>query len=346
MGIFKQKKGRISMLTKKFKSNKFYEVTRYFLKYGHDYDEIDGNTTVWDSLEKAKSFIEKYRFNRKFYSATVEEITVDREITVEDYKEHNYKCVSYQKVYSEDYDGNFEETPETIYYLNDEKRNNTEKEDVYKIFQVDEGTAWCIEAKTLTEAKEIAKKYKGNIVIKKGLKIVAEFNNIDDEKEYKIYFGNDRTFGVQTVGLQSALELGQSYAKYHAGEKITVIDEDKNIIQEFFEEKKEPVKSNIKAKTNLKSRYLTKKEWDNSHKYFTSWANIGDVVDEETVQHFRDCVSPIAYDAMYLQCGEPYKHGANPKTGKWEPAFITFARELGSWVYKGICFYREYEDVG
>lgn len=334
------------MLTKKFKSNKFYEVTRYFFKYGHEYDEVDGNTTVWDSLEKAKAFIEKYRFNRKFYSATVEEITVDREITVEDYKEHNYKCVSYQKVYSEDYDGNFEETPETIYYLNDEKRNNTEKEDVYKIFQVDEGTAWCIEAKTLTEAKEIAKKYKGNIVIKKGLKIVAEFNNIDDEKEYKICFGNDRTFGVQTVGLQSALELGQSYAKNHIGEKITVIDENKNTIQEFFEEKKEPVKSNIKAKTNLKSRYLTKKAWDSSHQDFTSWANAEDIVDEEIVQHFRDCVSPIAYDAMYLQCGEPYKHGANPKTGKWEPAFITFARELGSWVYKGICFYREYEDVG
>ena len=287
-----------------------------------------------------------YRFNRKFYSATVEEITVDREITVEDYKEHNYKCVSYQKVYSEDYDGNFEETPETIYYLNDEKRNNTEKEDVYKIFQVDEGTAWCIEAKTLTEAKEIAKKYKGHIVIKKGLKIVAEFNNIDDEKEYKICFGNDRTFGIQTVGLQSALELGQSYAKNHIGEKITVIDENKNTIQEFFEEKKEPVKSNIKTTINLKSRYLTKKAWDNSHQDFTSWANAEDIVDEEIVQHFRDCVSPVAYDAMYLQCGEPYKHGANPKTGKWEPAFITFARELGSWVYKGICFYREYEDVG
>lgn len=182
------------MLTKKFKSNKFYEVTRYFFKYGHDYDEIDGNTTVWDSLEKAKAFIEKYRFNRKFYSATVEEITVDREITVEDYKEHNYKCVSYQKVYSEDYDGNFEETPETIYYLNDEKRNNTEKEDVYKIFQVDEGTAWCIEAKTLTEAKEIAKKYKGNIVIKKGLKIVAEFNNIDDVKTMNNWRTSDLEF--------------------------------------------------------------------------------------------------------------------------------------------------------
>lgn len=338
------------MLTKRFKSNKFYKVDRSFFKYGHDYDEIDGNTTVWDSLEKAKAFIEKYRFNRKFYSATVEEIIVDRVISAEDYKKNNYEVVSYQEVYSEDYDGNYDETPGKIYYLNGEKISDIKKEiikeEVYKIFQVNEGTAWCIEAKTLTEAKEIAKKYKGNIVIKKGPKIVAEFNNIDDEKEYKIYFGNDRTFGVQTVGLQSALELGQSYAKYHAGEKITVIDEDKNIIQEFFEEKKEPVKSNIKAKTNLKSRYLTKKEWDNSHKYFTSWANIGDVVDEETVQHFRDCVSPIAYDAMYLQCGEPYKHGANPKTGKWEPAFITFARELGSWVYKGICFYREYEDVG
>lgn len=334
------------MLTKKFKSNKFYEVTRYFFKYGHDYDEIDGNTTVWDSLEKAKAFIEKYRFNRKFYSATVEEIIVDRVISAEDYKKNNYEVVSYQEVYSEDYDGNYDETPGKIYYLNDEKRNNTEKEDVYKIFQVDEGTAWCIEAKTLTEAKEIAKKYKGNIVIKKGLKIVAEFNNIDDEKEYKICFGNDRTFGVQTVGLQSALELGQSYAKYHAGEKITVIDEDKNIIQEFFEEKKEPIKSNIKDKTNFKPRYLTKKEYDETHQSFSSWARVGDIVDEQIVEEFRDCIFPVAYDAMYLQCGEPYKHGANPKTGKWEPAFITFARELGSWVYKGICFYREYEDVG
>lgn len=338
------------MLTKKFKSNKFYEVTRYFFKYGHDYDEIDGNTTVWDSLEKAKAYIERYNKGLKFESATVEEIVVNKVITMEDYKKNNFEIVSYQEVYSEDYDGNYDETPGKIYYLNGEKISDIKKEiikeEVYKIFQVDEGTAWCIEAKTLTEAKEIAKKYKGNIVIKKGLKIVAEFNNIDDEKEYKIYFGNDRTFGVQTVGLQSALELGQSYAKYHAGEKITVIDEDKNIIQEFFEEKKEPVKSNIKAKTNLKSRYLTKKAWDSSHQDFTSWANAEDIVDEEIVQHFRDCVSPIAYDAMYLQCGEPYKHGANPKTGKWEPAFITFARELGSWVYKGICFYREYEDVG
>ena len=180
------------MLTKKFKSNKFYEVTRYFFKYGHDYDEIDGNTTVWDSLEKAKAFIEKYRFNRKFYSATVEEIIVDRVISAEDYKKNNYEVVSYQEVYSEDYDGNYDET----------------------------------------------------------------------------------------------------------------------------------------------------------HQSFSSWARVGDIVDEQIVEEFRDCIFPVAYDAMYLQCGEPYTHEINPKTGKWEPAFITFARKLGSWVYKGICFYREYEDVG
>lgn len=338
------------MLSKNFKSNKYYEVTRYWLKYGNEEDALENTITVWDSLEKAKAYIERYNKGLKFESATVEEIVVNKVITMEDYKKNNFEIVSYQEVYSEDYDGNYDETPGKIYYLNGEKISDIKKEiikeEVYKIFQVNEGTAWCIEAKTLAEAKEIAKKYKGNIVIKKGLKIVAEFNNIDDEKEYKIYFGNDRTFGVQTVGLQSALELGQAYAKDHAGEKIVVIDEDKNIVKEFFEEKKEPIKSNIKAATNFKPRYLTKKEYAETHQSFSSWARVGDIVDEHIVEEFRDCISPIAYDAMYLQCGEPYTHKFNPKTQKYEPAFMTFAKEVGLWVYKGICFYKEYEDVG
>lgn len=262
------------MLSKNFKSDKYYEVTRYWLKHGNEEDGLENTITVWDSLEKAKAYIERYNKGLKFESATVEEIIVNKVITMEDYKKNNFEIVSYQEVYSEDYDGNY------------------------------------------------------------------------DEKEYKIYFGDDRTFGIQTIGLRSALELGQAYAKDHAGEKIVIIDEDKNIVKEFFEEKKELVKSNIKDKTNFKPRYLTKKEYDETHQSFSSWARVGDIVDEQIVEEFRDCIFPVAYDAMYLQCGEPYKHGANPKTGKWEPAFITFARELGSWVYKGICFYREYEDVG
>ena len=338
------------MLTKKFKSNKLYEVTRYFFKYGHDYDEIDGNTTVWDSLEKAKAFIEKYRFNRKFYSATVEEIIVDRVISAEDYKKNNYEVVSYQEVYSEDYDGSYDETPGTIYYLNNKKVNDREKQIVEtkeKVVGYRVGLGGKI-YKTADEA------FKNNLKKEKQVFRIVEIDNLtwtyqpieNIERVYKIYFGDDRTFGIQTVGLQSALELGQAYAKDHAGEKIVVIDEDKNIVKEFFEEKKEPIKSNIKAATNFKPRYLTKKEYDETHQSFSSWARVGDIVDEQIVEEFRDCISPIAYDAMYLQCGEPYTHETNPKTGKWEPAFITFARELGSWVYKGICFYREYEDVG
>lgn len=338
------------MLTKRFKSNKFYKVDRSFFKYGHDYDEIDGNTTVWDSLEKAKAFIEKYRFNRKFYSATVEEIIVDRVISAEDYKKNNYEVVSYQEVYSEDYDGNYDETPGTIYYLNNKKVNDREKQIVEtkeKVVGYRVGLGGKI-YKTADEA------FKNNLKKEKQVFRIVEIDNLtwtyqpieNIERVYKIYFGDDRTFGIQTVGLQSALELGQSYAKYHAGEKITVIDEDKNIVKEFFEEKKELVKSNIKDKTNFKPRYLTKKEYDKTHQSFSSWARVGDIVDEHIVEEFRDCISPIAYDAMYLQCGEPYTHEFNPKTRKWEPAFITFARELGSWVYKGICFYREYEDVG
>lgn len=338
------------MLTKRFKSNKFYKVDRSFFKYGNDYDEIDGNTTVWDSLEKAKAFIEKYRFNRKFYSATVEEIIVDRVISAEDYKKNNYEVVSYQEVYSEDYDGNYDETPGKIYYLNGEKISDIKKEiikeEVYKIFQVNEGTAWCIEANTLAEAKEIAKKYKGHIVIKKGLKIVAEFNNINDEKEYKIYFGDDRTFGIQTIGLRSALELGQAYAKDHAGEKIVIIDEDKNTVKEFFEEKKEPVKNSIRTATNFKPRYLSKKEYDDAYQSFSSLVRVGDMVDEQIVEEFRDCIPPVAYNGRYLQCGEAYTHKFNYKTQKYEPAFMTFAKDVGVWVYKGICFYKEYEDVG
>ena len=286
------------MLTKRFKSNKFYKVDRSFFKYGHDYDEIDGNTTVWDSLEKAKAFIFQYSLNRKFCYAEVEEIMVDREITVEDYKEHNYKRISSQKIYFEDYNGNFEEIPEEIYYYP----------------QVDE--------------------------------MAEEKSKSVNEEVYKIYFGDDRTFGIQTVGLQSALELGQAYAKDHAGEKIVVIDEDRNIVKEFFEEMKEPVKNNIRSVTNFKPKYLSKKEYEDAYQSFSSLVRVGDIVDEQIVEEFRDCIPPVAYNARYLQYGEAYTHKFNPKTQKYEPAFMTFAKEVGLWVYKGICFYKEYEDVG
>ena len=338
------------MLSKNFKSNKYYEVTRYWLKYGNEEDALENTITVWDSLEKAKAFIEKYRFNRKFYSATVEEIIVDRVISAEDYKKNNYEVVSYQEVYSEDYDGNYDETPGTIYYLNNKKVNDREKQIVEtkeKVVGYRVGLGGKI-YKTADEA------FKNNLKKEKQVFRIVEIDNLtwtyqpieNIERVYKIYFGDDRTFGIQTVGLQSALELGQAYAKEHAGDKIVIIDEDKNIVKEFFEEKKEPVKNSIRTATDFKPRYLSKKEYDDAYQSFSSLVRVGDMVDEQIVEEFRDCLPPVAYNGRYLQCGEAYTHKFNYKTQKYEPAFMTFAKDVGVWVYKGICFYKEYEDVG
>lgn len=219
------------MLSKQFKSNKYYEVTRYVFRYGNDYDEVDGNTTVWDTLEKAKSFIDRYRFNHKFCSATVEEITVNREITAEDYKKNNFEIISYQEVYSEDYDGNYDETPGTIYYLNGEKISD----------------------------------------IKKGLKIVAEFNNIDDIK--------------------------------------------------------------------------TMNNWRKSDLEFKDFAKVGDIVDEGIVNWFAECVPPITYNSDLIQCGEAYGHRDNPRTGRFEGTYITFAKVDDKWIYKGHCFFGEQKNI-
>jgi hypothetical protein len=86
------------MLSKNFKSNKYYEVTRYWFKYGNETDELEATTTVWDSFEKAIAYIERYATGLKFASADIEEVVVDREITADDYKRGNYEYVSTQKI--------------------------------------------------------------------------------------------------------------------------------------------------------------------------------------------------------------------------------------------------------
>lgn len=72
------------MLSKSFKSNKFYEVTRYWFKYGNEDDALENTVTVWDSFEKAIAYIERYATGLKFASADIEEVVVDREITADD----------------------------------------------------------------------------------------------------------------------------------------------------------------------------------------------------------------------------------------------------------------------
>lgn len=219
------------MLSKNFKSNKYYEVTRYWLKYGNEEDALENTITVWDSLEKAKAYIERYNKGLKFESATVEEIIVNKVITMEDYKKNNFEIVSYQEVYSEDYDGNYNETPGKIYYLNGEKISD----------------------------------------IKKGLKIVAEFNNIDDVK--------------------------------------------------------------------------TMNNWRTSDLEFKDFAKVGDIVDEDIVNWFAECVPPITYNSDLIQCGEAYGHRDNPRTGRFEGTYITFAKADDKWIYKGHCFCGEQKNI-
>lgn len=109
------------MLSKKFRSNKFYQVTRYTFKYGNEWDEMESTVTVWDTYEKAMAYIERYNSGLKFASAQIEVNNLDREITYEDYKKGNYNIVSFQKIYDVTLDGTEDTEPEEIIYMNDEK---------------------------------------------------------------------------------------------------------------------------------------------------------------------------------------------------------------------------------
>lgn len=133
------------MLTKNFKSNKFYEVTRYWFKYGNEEDALENTVTVWDTFEKAIAYIERYATGLKFASAFIEEIVVNKEITADDYKHGDYEYVSTQKIYdvtddcvedftkekicyfekSEQADETVEQETEIIKTMNDWQRSNS-----------------------------------------------------------------------------------------------------------------------------------------------------------------------------------------------------------------------------
>lgn len=116
------------MLSKKFRSNKFYQVTRYTFKYGNEWDEMENTVTVWDTYEKAIAYIERYNSGLKFASAQIEVIHLDREIAYEDYKKGNYNIVSFQKIYDVTLDGTEDTQPEEIIYMNDEKSAATDEQ--------------------------------------------------------------------------------------------------------------------------------------------------------------------------------------------------------------------------
>ena len=120
------------MLSKKFRSNKFYQVTRYTFKYGNEWDEMENTVTVWDTYEKAMAYIERYATGLKFASARIEVINLDREITVDDYKKGDYNIVSFQEIYDITLEGVEDTEPKEIIYMGEEKSDDADEQPMKK----------------------------------------------------------------------------------------------------------------------------------------------------------------------------------------------------------------------
>lgn len=76
----------------------------------------------------------------------------------------------------------------------------------------------------------------------------------------------------------------------------------------------------------------------------TDYLNINDIVDNEIIEHFRNALLPKTDTSYALQGGEPYDHILDNKTNKYRGIYITFNKEDGNWIYKGMCFIGENTD--
>lgn len=74
---------------------------------------------------------------------------------------------------------------------------------------------------------------------------------------------------------------------------------------------------------------------------FSDYCQVGDVVDEEMVDHFINSFPPVLMWTSCTQAGEPESH-VRDENGKLRPTFATF-HEVGSnrWAFDGYCFYKE-----
>lgn len=91
-------------------------------------------------------------------------------------------------------------------------------------------------------------------------------------------------------------------------------------------------------------KLITMDDWTEN---FDKIANPGDLVEEEIVDAFVNCVPPVCLRASCVQCGEPYSHRQDPKTGKWKGTYTTFSKVTdGIYEYRGHCFLGETEERG
>ena len=71
---------------------------------------------------------------------------------------------------------------------------------------------------------------------------------------------------------------------------------------------------------------------------FEKAAKPGDLVDEEIVEEFVNCLPPTTLRGDLVQAGEPYSHQYDPEAERWRATYTTFAKVEGEWTYCGKCF--------
>lgn len=113
-----------------------------------------------------------------------------------------------------------------------------------------------------------------------------------------------------------------------------------------IEDKPGQTVSEVKPEPEPTPKIKTLQDWEKKGGNFTDFCKVGDKVDKGIVDYFVDVLPPITWRTDLVQCGEPYGHRDNPKTGRWEAMYITFAKnDNGQWYYAGIGFLNQREAI-
>lgn len=82
-------------------------------------------------------------------------------------------------------------------------------------------------------------------------------------------------------------------------------------------------------------------------KSFDDIAKPGDLVEEEIVDAFINCVPPACMRDSCMQCGEPFSHREDPDTKRYRATYTTFKKvNKGIYEYCGNCFAGENVERG
>lgn len=76
--------------------------------------------------------------------------------------------------------------------------------------------------------------------------------------------------------------------------------------------------------------------WRNTHLNFDDYCFPGDIVDNEMVDYFVNCLPPKTLRDSCTQCGEPYGTGEY-ENGVCGNTYITFSKHDGEWIFDGYC---------